>query len=143
MGCQALLQGIFPIRGSNLHLLSLLHLQAGSLPLAPPGTPPNKHQYMQIMNIQVYAFLYPGTHCLQVEKWNLTFTSESPWLLPSQGKHCRHSNTKPLLCCAQSLSRVRPSATPWTVARQALLSMGSLQARILEWFAVPSSMRSS
>ena len=33
--------------------------------------------------------------------------------------------------------------TPWTVARQAPLSMGILQARILEWFAVLSSRGSS
>ena len=29
--------------------------------------------------------------------------------------------------------------TPWTVAHQALLSMAILQARILEWVAIPSS----
>ena len=40
MGCHALLQGIFPTQGSNLHLLGLLHWQAGSLPLVPPGKPP-------------------------------------------------------------------------------------------------------
>ena len=39
MGCHALLQGIFPIQGSNLHLLPLLHWQVGSLPLVPPGKP--------------------------------------------------------------------------------------------------------
>ena len=33
----ALLQGIFPIKGSNLHLLSLLQWQADSLPLMPHG----------------------------------------------------------------------------------------------------------
>ena len=43
MGCYALLQGIFPTQGSNLHLLCLLHQQEGSLPLALPGKP-----YMQI-----------------------------------------------------------------------------------------------
>ena len=37
VGCHALLQGIFPTQGSNPHLLRLLHWQAGSLPLAPPG----------------------------------------------------------------------------------------------------------
>ena len=36
-GCHALLQGMFLIRGLNWHLLCLLHLQAGSSPLAPPG----------------------------------------------------------------------------------------------------------
>ena len=38
-GCHALLQRIFPIQGSNLHLLCPLNRQAGSLPLAPPGKP--------------------------------------------------------------------------------------------------------
>ena len=31
--------GIFQTQGSNLHLLSLLHLQAGSLPLSHLGSP--------------------------------------------------------------------------------------------------------
>ena len=35
LGCQFLLQGIFPTQGSNLYLLSLLHWQADSLPLKP------------------------------------------------------------------------------------------------------------
>ena len=34
-------------------------------------------------------------------------------------------------------------ATPWTVAHQAPLSMRILQARILEWVAMPSSRESS
>jgi len=34
------------------------------------------------------------------------------------------------VCCAESLSCVRLFATPWTVALQAPLSMGILQARI-------------
>ena len=33
--------------------------------------------------------------------------------------------------------------TPWTVASQAPLSMGILQARILEWVSMPSSRGSS
>ena len=39
MGCDALLQGIFLTQGSKLHLLCLLHWQASSLPLVPPGKP--------------------------------------------------------------------------------------------------------
>ena len=39
----------------------------------------------------------------------------------------------------QLLSHVRLFAAPWTVAHQAPLSMGILQARILEWVAMPSS----
>ena len=38
VGCHALLQGI-STQGSNPHLLCLLHWQAGSLPLVPPGKP--------------------------------------------------------------------------------------------------------
>ena len=38
-GCHALLQGIFPALGSDLHLSWLLPWQAGSLPLTPPGKP--------------------------------------------------------------------------------------------------------
>ena len=36
----------------------------------------------------------------------------------------------------KSLSRVRPSATPWTAAYQAPPSMGFFQARVLEWGAI-------
>ena len=40
--CHALLHGIFPTQGSNPHLLCLMHCQAGSLPLVPPGKPINQ-----------------------------------------------------------------------------------------------------
>ena len=43
--------------------------------------------------------------------------------------------------CAKSLSRVQLFVTPWTVAPQAPLSMGILQARILQ--SLPSSGGSS
>ena len=37
--CHFLFQGIFPTQGSNPNLLHLLHWQADSLPVAPPGKP--------------------------------------------------------------------------------------------------------
>jgi len=37
VGCHDLLNGIFLTQESNWHLSSLLHWQAGSLPLVPPG----------------------------------------------------------------------------------------------------------
>ena len=40
-------------------------------------------------------------------------------------------------------SHVQLFATPWTIALQAPLSMWILQARILEWVAMPSSGGSS
>ena len=43
----------------------------------------------------------------------------------------------------KSLSHVRLFVTPWTVACQAPLSMGILQARILQWVAISSSRGSS
>ena len=39
VGCHTLLEGIFLTQGSNPDLLHLLHWQAGSLSLAPPGKP--------------------------------------------------------------------------------------------------------
>ena len=41
------------------------------------------------------------------------------------------------------LSRVQLFATPWTIAHQAPLVHRILQARIVEWVAIPFSMESS
>ena len=46
-------------------------------------------------------------------------------------------------CMLSHFSRVQLFATPWTAACQAPLFMGILQARILEWVAMPSSRGSS
>ena len=48
VGCRALLQGIVPTQGSNLHLSCLLHWQEGSLPLAPQG--PVKYPCLSLSN---------------------------------------------------------------------------------------------
>ena len=45
--------------------------------------------------------------------------------------------------CVKSLSCAQLFVTPWTVAHQAPVSMGILQARILEWVAMLSSRGSS
>ena len=47
------------------------------------------------------------------------------------------------MCGALLLHRVQHFANPWTAAYQAPPSMGILQARILEWVAMPSSRGSS
>ena len=47
------------------------------------------------------------------------------------------------LCAVLSLSCVWLFVTTWTAARQVPLSLGILQARILEWVAMPSSRESS
>ena len=57
VGCHALLQGIFPTQGSNLHLLCLLLWQEDSLPLEPCGKSmgmfPHTHltDYVPLANI--------------------------------------------------------------------------------------------
>ena len=48
-----------------------------------------------------------------------------------------------LVCVLSHFSHERLLATPWTVAWQAPLFMGILQARILEWVAIPFSRGSS
>ena len=48
VGCHALLQGIFPIQRSNLHLLYLLHWQEDSLQPVPSGNSPLIIKEMQM-----------------------------------------------------------------------------------------------
>ena len=50
-GYHAFLQGIFLVQGSNQHLLCLLHRQAGSLPLAPPGKPRVSQRLLKKKNL--------------------------------------------------------------------------------------------
>jgi len=59
-GCPALLQGIFPIQGSNPCLLRLLHWQMGSLPLLPPGKP-----FSMMVFVQTHLCLTLRPHGLQ------------------------------------------------------------------------------
>ena len=53
------------------------------------------------------------------------------------------TSLKTRCACAQSLHSCLTLCDPRTVAHQAALSMGILQARILEWVAMPSSRGSS
>ena len=63
MGCHFLLQGIFPTQGSNLRLLRLLHWQASSLALAPPGKPKIIHALSQTLNPACFhPLVTPGSH---------------------------------------------------------------------------------
>ena len=56
VGCHILFQ-IFPTQGLNLHLLHLLHWQAGSSSLVPPGKP--------VIVVYSYIYLYPSI-CLPI-----------------------------------------------------------------------------
>ena len=78
MGCHALLQEIFPTQGSNPQsLINLLHWQAGSLPLVPPG---KSHWPMEML----------CTHTTLTHLWaggQLTFLGGSP-----EARHHVHSS---------------------------------------------------
>ena len=59
VGCHFLLQGIFVTQGLNPWLLGLLHWQAGSLPLTPPGyflffLEVRKNGYFSVIWISLY-----------------------------------------------------------------------------------------
>ena len=76
-------------------------------------------------------------------KYSGTVLPALPWRLLMPGQHPAQCLARGDRCAALSPSGVSDPATPWTAARQALLSMGILQARILEWVATPSSRGSS
>ena len=61
--------------------------------------------------------------------YDLPDTVESDWIKSSRGPKV----------ISESCSVVSDSAAPWTIAHQAPLSLGILQARILEWVATLSS----
>ena len=83
---------------------------------------------------------------IEARKWEVTEQVNDGinldlWPCISMYSFILHSS---VLCCAVlSHSVVSDSVTPWTVAHQAPLSMGILQARVLEWVAIPYSRGSS
>ena len=86
---------------------------------------------MWASNVMKWVFLntkvkFPG-------KWSFPPQLSKHSLLVSISKSC---STFPVL---SPFGRVRLFATLWTVACRATLSMGLLQARILEWVAMLSS----
>ena len=113
------MQGNDPLNTKGCTFLAVLYI--------PTFLPPN--------------WLYPKT-CSLVATW---------WLQPFKYLHEDTTSSKnvsfgvhfPVPCCAQLLSCVQLFATPWTVAHQVPLSIGILQARILEWVVMLSSRGSS
>ena len=69
MDCGSFLQVIFLTQGSNphlLHLLCLLHWQAGSLPLSYQGSPTNAYQFSSVQSLShVSLFATPWTAARQ------------------------------------------------------------------------------
>ena len=117
-----------------------------------------------LRSVQLYVTLWPVAHQAPLsmgfswqEYWS-GLPCHSPGNLPSQGIEPA-SLMSPVLagrffttsatweapfkpCAVLSHSVVSDSATPWE-GHQAPLSIGILQAKILEWVAIPSSSDSS
>ena len=105
VGCHSLLQGIFLTQGSNPHFLHLLHQQAGSLPLAPPGKPLTyTHIHKHIFSLLIYrcslSLLFPSIICLSKEPnplpWRVSLSS-----IPSIACSCHSLTGQSILnmCC--------------------------------------------
>ena len=90
--------------------------------------------YSKFTNLSVNLIQKHPHKNLRNDVWPHTWT-------PCLAKSTHKINYTPLhrVLCAQSLSHVRLFATPWTAAHQAPLSMGILQARILECVSMLSS----
>ena len=122
VGCRFLLQGIFLTKGSNLHLL---HWQADSLPLSHLESP--KSTRFQLKERERETHTHTHTRSNLQETGNLQMRPGC--LLRELKPHCVCVRAKSLQSCPNS-------ATPWTVAHQAPLSMGF--SREEYWSGLPS-----
>ena len=67
MDCHAFLQGFFQTQVLNLHLVCILHWQAGSLPLVPPGKPNSTvMEFKKLSMAPYYLVLESQVHIPQV-----------------------------------------------------------------------------
>ena len=93
VGCHSLLQGIFPTQESNPYLWHLPALQAGSLPLVPPGKPSERRLTLNVSDHRRASDAHLGWSDLaylvwergsQLGRrcWNLT----AMWMWISQGE---------------------------------------------------------
>ena len=101
MGSHSLFQGIFPIQRSNPHLLRLLPWQAGSLPLAPPGSP-----YI-IYIIYIYIYITALAHGQSVQSLSCVRLFVTRWTTARQASlSITNSRSPPKL---MSIELVMPS----------------------------------
>ena len=84
MGCHFLLQGIFPIQGSNLCFLSLLRWQADSLPLSHSETQFRMYPVLNILSLLKLSFVTLPLSCFLASDslfWWLTLCTRSSQLV--------------------------------------------------------------
>ena len=102
-------------------------LQGDSLLIEPQGKPKNTRVGSLSLLQQIFLTQESNLHLLHLLHWQV---GSLPLVPP--GKPTRYF-------CVVSLSHVQLSVTPWMVVCQTALSVGILQARILEWVAMISS----
>ena len=78
MGCPFLLQRIFLVQGSNLHLSGLLHWQEGSLLLAPPGRLGLRHVCSLDVKVRHFAHIISWSALNQVTDSQVTLVMKNP-----------------------------------------------------------------
>ena len=140
VGCHFLLQGIFPTQGSNLHLL---HWQAGSLPLAPPGKPSSPIGELFLFTAAATAKLLQLCPTLWDPIDGSPPGSSIPGILQARTLEwvaISFSNAGKWKVKGKSLSRVRLFVTPWTAAYQAPLPMGFSRQEYWSGVPLPSPM---
>ena len=167
VGYHLLLQRIFPTQGLNLHLLRLLHWQAGSLPLVPPvqytwiyyactqsHACRNTHTDVICMYTQIHGlprWLSGEETACQCRRYSRCGFNSQGQEDPLEKKIATHNSntdtyiwtyihlhTSYCLVTSESCSVVSDSLQPMDYTVH-----GILQVRILEWIAVPFSRGSS
>ena len=83
------------------------------------------------------SYLAQGSFCLRLHGFSLQVWG--PEQRKTRERVVRQGSPGPCACMLSHFSHIQLFVIPWTVAHQAPLSMGILQARILEWVAIPSS----
>ena len=102
--------------------------------------------YFSLFHQDCIECLLCGKHCGMSWRYrNKSIGSVSPSCFKARGskRHTVQSDTGMCMCVPSCFSCVWLFVTPWTVAHQTPLIHGILQARVLEWVAVPSSRGSS
>ena len=113
VGCHALLQGILPIQGSNPCLSCLLHWQAGSLPLVPPGGPSVSESVSHSVvsnSLRPYGlYITPGSSVHGILQARVLQWVDIPF---SRGSFRPRSCTWVLLHCRQILYHLSHQGSP-------------------------------
>ena len=135
MDCHFLLQGIFPTQGSNP---GLLHCRQTLYPLSHQGSPASGMAHLNGAGKHRDQDLSLQTS-LAIQWLRICTPTAEAYLV----RDLRSTHATCTCVCVSRLSRVRLCASPWTVALQAPLSTGILQARMLEWVGISSSRGSS